>query len=124
MSFGAWEGRTRAELKQTDRARLAEQEPRGLDMTPPGGESPRMVQERVRPWLIEIEASQQDTGAVCHKAVIRALYAQATGWDMTGPMPDTLDWNALHLFLVTPGGGLAVERLNVPLRTMNESAAS
>ena len=45
MNWGDWEGRIRAELAETLGDAFRENEARGLDFTPPNGESPRMVQE-------------------------------------------------------------------------------
>src|SRR3546814_19659201 len=69
---------------------MAAAEALGLDLRPPGGESPRQVQDRLKPWLAERSSCGRDTIAVTHKGVIRALYALACGWDMTGPPPDKL----------------------------------
>ncbi len=112
MAWGDWEGRTLAELGDTD-PRFAVEAARGLDMTPPGGESPRMVQARLAPWLAALAAP---TVAVTHKGVIRALLGLATGWDFLGKPPLRLSWSAVHLFSVD-GGAVAVERVNLPLES-------
>src|SRR3546814_19841125 len=67
-------------------------EARGLDFRPPGGESPRDVQDRLRPLLAELADAGEDVVAVSHKGVLRALYALASGWDMRGkPAPQMAD---------------------------------
>lgn len=114
MSFGEFEGRTLAQLRDDPALDMAALEGGGLDFQPPGGESPRQVQARLRPWLAEI-ASGPDVGALTHKGVIRALYAAASGWPMLGKPPDKLRWDRLHVFTVAPGGVLAVDELNVVL---------
>ena len=101
MSWGAWEGSTLAELRSQLGDEMQANEQRGLDFRPPGGESPRDVQARVRPWLAEIAATSRPTIAVTHKGVIRALLALATDWDMLGKAPVSLDWSSAHLFHVT-----------------------
>jgi probable phosphoglycerate mutase len=53
------------------------------------------------------------TLAVTHRGVIRALLAEATGWDMRGKPPAKLDWEAAHLFVLDAHGKPSVERLNV-----------
>ena len=63
---------------------MIENEARGLDFRPPGGESPRDVQARLRPFL---ESLRDPTIAVTHKGVLRALYALATGWTMERKAP-------------------------------------
>ena len=40
------------------------------------------------------------TLAVTHRGVIRAILAEATGWDMRGKPPARLDWDAVHLFML------------------------
>jgi broad specificity phosphatase PhoE len=115
MSFGAWEGRTIAEL----RARIGEAflvaERKGLDFQPPGGESPRSTMTRIGGWAAQVAAAGQPVVAVSHKAAIRALLALATGWDMIGPPPHRLDWRCIHFFTARADGSVAVNRLNVPL---------
>ena len=90
-------------------------ERRGLDFAAPGGESPRAVQARLAPWLGEIARAGRDVLAITHKGVIRALYAQATGWPMLGRMPTRLDFTGLQIFVLADGRPLAVERLNLRL---------
>jgi probable phosphoglycerate mutase len=110
MSWGAWEGRRLAELRAELGAAMRENEARGLDFRPEGGESPREVLARVSQWLSSVT---QPTLAVTHRGVIRATLAAATGWDMRGPPPAKLDWTAFHLFKLDPKGKPQVERLNV-----------
>ena len=79
------------------------------------GESPRDVQARLAPWLAEVAARKRPLVAVTHKGVIRAIVAQATGWDMTGTLPAPLAWDCAHLFTLAADGAPAVERLNLSL---------
>ncbi|MFZ5791367.1 MAG: histidine phosphatase family protein [Pseudomonadota bacterium] len=115
MDHGQWEGERLADLRARLGADMAAREARGLDYRAPGGESPREVQARLRPWLAEIGAAGGDVLAVTHKGIMRALYAQATGWDMIAKPPVKLRDAALHLFLVAADGSLALERLNLGL---------
>jgi probable phosphoglycerate mutase len=110
MSWGAWEGRRLAELRVELGGAMAENEARGWDFRPHGGESPREVLERVRSWLA---ALKEPTLAVTHRGVIRAVFAAASGWDMLGKPPARLDWKAVHFFSVQSDGTPAIERLNV-----------
>lgn len=115
MDLGAWEGRTLAELRVHDPGAMAANEARGLDLRPPGGESPRDVQERVRSWLTE-QADRSDlTVGVTHKGVIRAVLALALNWDMTDKPPVRLDWRAAHLFRLAPDGSPSAEQPNIAL---------
>jgi probable phosphoglycerate mutase len=112
MDWGEWEGRTLAQLRVKLGEGMALNEARGLDFRPPGGESPRDVQERLRPLLRRLSGP---TIAITHKGVLRALYALATGWNMQRrPVDKLLDSHA-HSFAVASDGTLAVEQLNIPL---------
>jgi probable phosphoglycerate mutase len=112
MSFGVWEGHTIAELRVSVGPAFVAEESKGLDFQPPQGESPRAVMARLRAWLATLD---EPALAVSHKAVIRALLALATGWDMTGRPPWRLDWRRLHVFEAAADGSLRLTELNVPL---------
>lgn len=113
MSWGAWEGRRlqalRAELGEAMRGNEA----RGWDFRPEGGESPREVLARVRPWLAEVAARGEPTLAITHRGVIRAVLADALGWDLRGTPPVKLEWRAVHVFRLTDRGAPKVEKLNL-----------
>lgn len=109
MSWGAWEGRRLADLRAELGTQMSENEARGWDFRPDGGESPREVLARVRAWLAELKAP---TFAVTHRGVIRAVYAQAAGWDMLGKPPVRLAWDAVHVFRWQENK-LAIDRVNV-----------
>ena len=95
----------------------------GLDFKPPGGESPRDVQIRVAPLLARLAGEGRPTLAVTHRGVIRAIYAAAAGWDMTGDPPHRLDlYDTLQIFTLAPDGSPSIERLNVPLAWRNRRA--
>ncbi len=116
MNWGAWEGRVLAELRHAGGAEMAAEESRGLDFRPPGGESPRDVQARLAPLLTRLGAAGGDTLTVTHKGVIRALYAAASGWDMTGKPPVKLRDACAHLFTLEADGRPSIGRLNLDLR--------
>jgi len=113
--WAAWEGRTLAALRAELGQAMAANEARGLDFRPPGGESPRDLQARLRPLLAELAARGEDTVAVTHKGIIRALYALASGWDLRDRPPAKLRNGCAQLFRLGPGGTPSVERLNIPL---------
>ncbi len=115
MNWGEWEGRTLEELRAELGDAMSENEARGLDFRPPGGESPREVQARLTPWLVDVARAGHPTLAVTHKGVIRALLAMAYAWDMRGKPPVKLDWTAAHLFQVGEGGDLHPIEVNRPL---------
>lgn len=110
MSWGAWEGRRLADLRGELGRAMEDNEARGWDFRPQGGESPREVLARLRSWLAEI---REPTLAITHRGVIRAVFAAASGWDMRGKAPAKLDWSAVHLFRIAADGTPAIDRLNV-----------
>ena len=89
-------------------------EAKGLDFQGPNGESPRMVQDRVKPLLAELARRARPTVIVCHRGVIRAIYALATGWDMVRKIERPKD-DCAHLFKLDEAGVPSVHRLNLPL---------
>ncbi|MEX0582263.1 MAG: histidine phosphatase family protein [Sneathiella sp.] len=112
MSWGDWEGETLADLREKYGAEFRYNEARGLYMTPPGGESPADVVERLGPWL---ESLATDTVAVTHKGVIRALKSLAYNWDMVDKAPVSFDWATGHLFEVSAKGDLRPLRINISM---------
>jgi probable phosphoglycerate mutase len=116
--WGAWEGRTLAELRAELGADLAGNEARGLDFRPPGGESPRDVQQRLRPLLAALAEAAGTAVAVTHKGVIRAVYALACGWDMRANPPTKLRDGCAQGFTLDPSGQPAIDALNIPLRPL------
>ncbi len=114
MNWGDWEGQRLADLRRDLGDAMADNEARGQDFQPPGGESPRHLLARLKPWLAEVAAAGRATLAVTHNGVIRALYARATGWPMTGKRP-VERWGVVHFFTVNGNGEAAVERMNVSL---------
>jgi broad specificity phosphatase PhoE len=113
MDWGDWHGQTLSGLRKALGQAMLENEARGLDFTPAGGESPRAVGVRVKSWLREVAIAGVPTLAVTHRGVIRAILAEASGWDMRGKPPAKLDWDAVHLFVVDGEGRPSVDRLNV-----------
>jgi len=115
MAWGDWEGRTLADLRAADPVGMAAIEARGLDLAPPGGESPRLVQARLPPLLARLAAAGRPTGAVTHKGVLRVLLAFATGWDMRGDPPVKLRPASVHLFALAADGTPHLIQANLAL---------
>jgi probable phosphoglycerate mutase len=109
MHWGAWEGRRLDDLRGELGATLRENEARGLDFRPQGGESPREVLWRVSEWISSLS---EETLAITHRGVIRVVLAAATGWDMTGKPPAKLDWDCVHLFQIE-NGRPRIDKLNL-----------
>ena len=72
LTFGEWEGFTWRDIRKAEReqAHLRERDKWGF--VPPGGESYRMLAERVRPVLEELK---RETVIVSHGGVARAILA-------------------------------------------------
>ena len=115
MHWGAWEGHVLADLRIDGGEAMRENESRGLDFMPPGGESPRGVLRRVSAWLGDVAQTGLPTLAIAHRGIIRVLLAAATDWDMRGRPPVKFDWAALHVFSLDVAGRPSVVRVNVPL---------
>lgn len=115
MDWGDFESKTLAELHAEHGDAFVANEQRGLDFQPPGGESPRQVQHRLRPWLQRLAAGKEDAGAITHKGVIRAILAAAYNWPMIGKPPVKLDWTCLHEFGIAADGRPEPLVMNIPL---------
>jgi len=72
ISFGAWEGRTIAELHNSDPQRIAQREHDKWHFVPPGGESYRMVSRRMGEWYRTLE---RDAVVTAHGGTARGLMA-------------------------------------------------
>lgn len=112
MNYGNWEGCRLPDLRMELGDEMAENEARGLDFTPPGGESPRNVQKRMEPWLQGIVNDGVPVTVVAHHGIIRALYALATGWNMVDRLPQKFRFGEMHHFLIDMDGLPHVDRLN------------
>lgn len=101
MNWGAWEGQHGKTLRADPASGYKDIENWGWDYTPPGGESPRDVANRLAPWLDRLTG---DTVAVCHIGVMRVLLAQAWDWHFKGACPFTIKRNRLYVLTRTPAG--------------------
>lgn len=115
MNWGDWEGRTIPDLRAELGDLMKAWEAQGLDFRGPNGESPRMVQNRVRSLLADVARAGRPTVAVAHRGVIRAVYALATGWDMVSKAVERPRDDCAHLFALDDTGHPSLHRLNVPL---------
>ncbi len=119
MSFGDWEGQSLADLRGAQGSDAEVRESLGLDFRAPNGESPREVQARLKPLLARLAAEGRDTVLVSHKAVQRALYALASGWQMTEKPPIKLKDGRAHLFRIEANGRPDVVTLNIDLEQVH-----
>jgi broad specificity phosphatase PhoE len=72
LTFGDWEGFTWREIRKSEREQAQMRERDKWGFVPPGGESYRMLAERIRPALEEL---QRETVIVSHGGVARAVLA-------------------------------------------------
>ena len=87
MDWGAFEGRTLAELRAELGPEMQALEAAGLDFRPPDGESPREVAARLAALLADAARTGGDHLLVTHKGVLRASLMLACSWDMLGKPP-------------------------------------
>ena len=100
LHWGEWQGWTRQGLREHHGEAFAENEARGLDFRPPGGESPGELRRRFQDWLGEVFATEQAIVAITHKGVMQMALALATGWDLMSRAPLPMDWTCGQLFSV------------------------
>jgi probable phosphoglycerate mutase len=121
LRWGEWEGSTKPEIRERHGEAFAENEARGLDFRPPGGESPRELRVRLEGWLEDVCAAGAPVAAVTHKGVIQMALALATGWDLVSRAPVRLEWDRAQHFCVS--GTSPRLRLEAPNVTLRESRA-
>lgn len=109
--WGEWEGRNLHEMEAT----LGDDAHRG-DYRPDGGESRQDMLPRVSDALADIAAAATPRIVVTHRGVIRAVYALATGWDLTGESADEMSRRKAQVFHAAPDGSATIDRLNVALK--------
>ena len=115
IDWGEWEGAILKELRAERGEAMRRAEARGLDMTPPNGESPRQLTERLAAWLADVAARKRDICVVSHAGVLRGAYTLATGWDMRRAAPLERGHAWAHLYGLRPDGSLTPETLNIRL---------
>lgn len=74
MDFGAWEGRPWDDIPRTELDAWAADV---ADYAPPGGESPRQLQQRVLAFIVTLQVAE--AVLVTHAGVIRVLQAAQSG---------------------------------------------
>lgn len=94
MNWGDWEGQRGLDLLATPGSGFRHIEEWGWDYHAPGGETPRNLWTRLKPWLARLDRSAL---AVCHIGVMRVLLARAHGWDFSGPAPFRIKRNRLYV---------------------------
>jgi probable phosphoglycerate mutase len=97
MNWGAWEGKFGKEMRADPDSGYRDIETWGWNYTPPDGESPLALLNRLEPWVASL---QEDSIAVCHIGVMRVLLARATGWQFNGSAPFQIKRNRLYVIEV------------------------
>jgi probable phosphoglycerate mutase len=115
MDWGAWEGKRGVDLRAEAPDELAGNEVLGLDLRPPAGESPRELCGRLQALCADLATDPTPVVAVCHKGVIRAALALATGWDMRTAPPLRLARDQALALVCEPGGRLRLAPPLLPL---------
>jgi 2,3-bisphosphoglycerate-dependent phosphoglycerate mutase len=117
MNWGVWEGQSLAQLRAQLGDAMRINEDAGLDFRPDAGESPREVQARLREWYLTLDRTGPDVAVVTHKGVIRALLAEASGWDMRGKSPGRWQFDGFaHAVCIDSSGALSVGTINLSLQ--------
>jgi probable phosphoglycerate mutase len=116
MSWGDYEGCTIDELRERHGSAFTANERRGLDFSPPGGESPRAVAARLASFLHDMGDGSAPAVIVAHKGLLRASIVLACGWDMLGAPPVTIEDDVGLLHGLAADGRLSFLR-SVPLLT-------
>jgi broad specificity phosphatase PhoE len=115
MDWGEWEGHRLSALRAAAPEAMAENEARGLDFRPPGGESPREVCARLAALVAELAREPAPVVAVTHKGVMRAALVLAAGWDMRGKPPWRLQRDRAFALTGFADGRLELAGAPVPL---------
>jgi broad specificity phosphatase PhoE len=113
MDFGRFTGRNYEEVADDMEQVLDAWKLGFVDHAFPGGESPRLAQHRIRPFLgrIERQARDGDVAIVAHGRINRILIASLTGAGLTR-LEEFPQSNASITQLSVEGGRVVVRRLN------------
>ena len=115
IAFGDWEGETIADLRARLGDEMTRNEAKGWRFQPPGGESPAQVFDRVADLLREVAADGRPHLLICHRTVIRCVYARAIGWDLTDKPPEDLIDGCVHYITLDTAGAPIAADLNQPM---------
>lgn len=100
MDWGDWEGLHGKDLRADADSGFRDIEYWGWHFSPPNGESPDTIRQRLLPWVSEL---QGDNIAVCHIGIMRVLLAHATSWSFDGPPPFRIKRNRLFVIEIRDG---------------------
>lgn len=114
QSWGEWEGRTLASIKENDKEDLAARVARGWEFSAPGGESRRSVRDRVFAALGDIASKTpgKKTLIVCHQGIIKIILYHLSDRAYLPEENNVVSPNKLHL-ICHQDGGFAIDTLNI-----------
>ena len=104
MSFGEWEGLHGVYLLADPNSGYVNVEDWGWHRSPPGGESPWDVWQRVRPALAGIAADPAPALLITHRALMRVILARAWDWNYDRPEPFRIKRGRLYPLTLLPDG--------------------
>ena len=106
MAGASGRGKSLKDLRAKQGAEMDANEAKGLDFVRPAAKARAMCRSRLRPLLSEV---QGPTIFLTRKGVLRALYALATGWDMTSdPRQKLFDGRAHRFHIATDAPRLSM----------------
>jgi len=120
QNWGAWTGMTMPDLMARESDLVREQEQKGWDFRPPGGESRREVLDRGIAALAAAHTNCPDQNilVVCHEGMLKCLLYHLLGREFLPSEPPLLHGYHLHM-LSMEGTTLSLEELNcLPLTTI------
>jgi len=115
QDWGEWTGLTKVEFKKI-RKQVRQQEKRGFDFRPPGGESRNEVLMRACDAFIDFSANNPDTSVlvVTHNGIIKSLSYALSGLDFMPGDPLPINPYCLHR-IECMDNELAIGELNMEL---------
>ncbi|MEM6308850.1 MAG: histidine phosphatase family protein [Pseudomonadota bacterium] len=99
MDWGDWEGKHGVDLIADPNSGYRDLENWGWKYTPPNGESPKALYNRLLPWL---SSRERDAVVIAHIGTMRVALAHAYDWNFLGPCPFTIKRN--RLFVIEGSG--------------------
>ena len=110
LHFGEWEGRSAAELMETDSEALGHFWADPYAFTPPGGESLLSLRERVTQAVHGLAAENmgKTIALFTHGGVLDVLYRAATGLGLQDARTWQIGNTAVNRLLWTPDSGLSL----------------
>ncbi|MFT4793092.1 MAG: broad specificity phosphatase PhoE [Paracoccaceae bacterium] len=103
MDFGDWEGAIAADLLADPDCAYGPVEGWGWDFRPPNGETPADMLARVGP-VLEEAAAIGPCLIICHRGMMRAIMAAATGWPYLGTEPFRIRRARVHPVMLSAAG--------------------